>query len=120
MQNGYPSRRRSLVGDARFETQVNKENKRKWLEELRQLSRDSDLSEDDLILVEETILAPEQKALQKEEEKPEETDLVLSLNDSMASLARILKTMDVSCCSHVFIFLCILRWYRADNTKDDD
>lgn len=50
-QNGYPSRRRSLVGDARFETQQNKENKRNWLQEIRQLSRDSELSEDDLILV---------------------------------------------------------------------
>lgn len=56
-QNGYPSRRRSLVGDARFETQLNKENKRSWLQEIRQLSRDSELSEDDLILVDDdTIL----------------------------------------------------------------
>lgn len=46
-----------MVGDARFETQLNKENKRSWLQEIRQLSRDSELSEDDLILVDDdTIL----------------------------------------------------------------
>ncbi|CAG7820861.1 unnamed protein product [Allacma fusca] len=94
--NGYPSRRRSLVGDARFETQVNKEAKRTWLEEIRQLSRDSDLSEDDLLLVDDSILPAVQIPKPKDDEKPEETDLVLSLNESMVSLARILKTMDNS------------------------
>lgn len=35
-QNGYPSRRRSLVDDARFEAQVVKQNKQANLEEARQ------------------------------------------------------------------------------------
>lgn len=35
-QNGYPSRRRSLVDDARFETLVVKQTKQNVLEEARQ------------------------------------------------------------------------------------
>lgn len=35
MQNGYPSRRRSLVDDARFETLVVKQTKQSVLEEAR-------------------------------------------------------------------------------------
>lgn len=35
-QNGYPSRRRSLVDDARFETIVVKQNKHSVLEEARE------------------------------------------------------------------------------------
>lgn len=35
-QNGYPSRRRSLVDDARFETIVVKQNKQCVLEEARE------------------------------------------------------------------------------------
>lgn len=35
-QNGYPSRRRSLVDDARFETLVVKQTKQSVLEEARQ------------------------------------------------------------------------------------
>ncbi|XP_021966894.1 tyrosine 3-monooxygenase [Folsomia candida] len=109
VQNGYPSRRRSLVGDARFETQVNKENKRNWLEEIRQLSRDSDLSEDDLILVDESgILEKEHKeqststsvdgaaASGGEESAPkaEQATIVLTLKDNMLSLGNILNLVD--------------------------
>lgn len=36
LQNGYPSRRRSLVDDARFESLVVKQNKQTVLEEARQ------------------------------------------------------------------------------------
>lgn len=35
LQNGYPSRRRSLVDDARFETLVVKQTKQSVLEEAR-------------------------------------------------------------------------------------
>lgn len=35
LQNGYPSRRRSLVDDARFESLVVKQNKQTVLEEAR-------------------------------------------------------------------------------------
>ena len=85
-----------MVGDARFETTINKESKRTWLEEIRQFSRDSDLSEDDLLLVDDAIVISDELTKPKEAEKPEETDVVLSLNDNMVSLARILKTVDVS------------------------
>lgn len=36
LQNGYPSRRRSLVDDARFETIVVKQTKQSVLEEARE------------------------------------------------------------------------------------
>lgn len=82
-QNGYPSRRRSLVGDARFETQINKENKRSWLQEIRQLSRDSELSEDDLILVDDdTIIVSPTLEEEPFEETAEEAD-----NSSLGSVA---------------------------------
>lgn len=48
LQHGYPSRRRSLVGDAKFETVKNKEAKLSWLEEYRSLSQDNELSEDEV------------------------------------------------------------------------
>ncbi|CAL8079167.1 unnamed protein product [Orchesella dallaii] len=118
IENGYPSRRRSLVGDARFETQLNKENKRTWLQEIRQLSRDSELSEDDLILVDDdTIIVSstleeepseepgasaekaepiilKQKQKSVEEKDQEEATIILTLKNGMVSLVNILKTID--------------------------
>lgn len=38
LQNGYPSRRRSLVDDARFETMVIEQTRQTVLEEARQLA----------------------------------------------------------------------------------
>ncbi|KAM3968504.1 tyrosine hydroxylase ple [Aphomia sociella] len=43
IENGYPSRRRSLVDDARFETLVVKQNKQSVLEEARARANDSGL-----------------------------------------------------------------------------
>lgn len=110
VQNGYPSRRRSLVGDARFETAVNKENKRNWLEEIRQLSRDSDLSEDDLILVDEAeykaklakagVELPVEGATaagadgDDASQKSEHATIVLTLKDNMLSLGTVLGLID--------------------------
>ncbi len=37
-QNGYPSQKRSLVEDAKFETRVHQETKKTWLEAVRQQS----------------------------------------------------------------------------------
>ncbi|XP_064542478.1 tyrosine 3-monooxygenase [Drosophila montana] len=45
IENGYPSRRRSLVDDARFETLVVKQNKQTVLEEARSKANDASLEE---------------------------------------------------------------------------
>jgi len=88
---------------------VNKETKRTWLEEIRQLSNDSEISEDDLLFVDESVLASvpprpvlEEKTLlglakkeEEEEGKPGEATLMLSLTQGMVAVARILKTIDV-------------------------
>ncbi|CAG2163606.1 unnamed protein product, partial [Oppiella nova] len=51
--HGYPSRRRSLVGDAKFETVKNREAKLNWLQESRDISEDNELSEEEVIVVNE-------------------------------------------------------------------
>ncbi|XP_068143311.1 tyrosine 3-monooxygenase [Drosophila tropicalis] len=45
IENGYPSRRRSLVDDARFETLVTKQTKQSVLEEARNKANDASLEE---------------------------------------------------------------------------
>ncbi|GFS75076.1 hypothetical protein TNCV_1397101 [Trichonephila clavipes] len=45
--HGYPSRRRSLVGDAKFETVKNKEAKETWILEQRKKTEDEELSEEE-------------------------------------------------------------------------
>ncbi|GAB6027768.1 hypothetical protein CHUAL_002004 [Chamberlinius hualienensis] len=51
IENGYPARRRSLVGDAKFETIVNKQARESWLKETRSMSEDDDLVEEEVFLV---------------------------------------------------------------------
>ncbi|XP_033149593.1 tyrosine 3-monooxygenase-like [Drosophila busckii] len=46
IENGYPSRRRSLVDDARFESLVVKQNKQTVLEEARNKANDASLEND--------------------------------------------------------------------------
>ncbi|CAG2115510.1 unnamed protein product, partial [Medioppia subpectinata] len=53
MYHGYPSRRRSLVGDAKFETVKNREAKLNWLQESRDISEDNELSEEEVLVVNE-------------------------------------------------------------------
>ena len=36
MQNGYKGNTRNLVDDAKFETKVNEENKKNWIQMVRQ------------------------------------------------------------------------------------
>lgn len=48
IQEGYPGRRRSLVGDAKFEAVKNREAKLQWLKEGRQASQDHTISEDEV------------------------------------------------------------------------
>ncbi|GFS43223.1 tyrosine 3-monooxygenase [Trichonephila inaurata madagascariensis] len=47
IEHGYPSRRRSLVGDAKFETVKNKEAKETWILEQRKKTEDEELSEEE-------------------------------------------------------------------------
>lgn len=48
-QHGYPSRRRSLVDDAKFETVKNREAKLSWLLEQQRDSEDHNISEEEVI-----------------------------------------------------------------------
>lgn len=73
---------------------MKKEAKRTWLEEIKQLSQDSELSEEDLILVEESS-KPEK------EDVAQSTALVLSLKDTMVSFGNILTTIEVKCITFV-------------------
>ncbi|KFM74226.1 Tyrosine 3-monooxygenase, partial [Stegodyphus mimosarum] len=83
IEHGYPSRRRSLVGDAKFETVKNKEAKESWILEARKKSEDEDLSEEEVFLVSDI---PEEPLL-----SPQQVNLVLSLKDGFNTLPRILS-----------------------------
>ncbi|XP_045784184.1 tyrosine 3-monooxygenase isoform X3 [Maniola jurtina] len=88
IENGYPSRRRSLVDDARFETLVVKQTKQSVLEEARARANDYTLTEEEVILQNAASESPEaEQAIQK-------AALLLRMRDGMGSLARILKTID--------------------------
>ncbi|XP_074604948.1 tyrosine hydroxylase ple [Brevipalpus obovatus] len=88
VEHGYPSRRRSLVDDAKFETQKNREARLSWLQEQRQSSQDQELSEEEVLIVREA--SEEQNA-----QEPKDSNLILSLNDnSLSSLPRILKLIE--------------------------
>ncbi|KAG8183468.1 hypothetical protein JTE90_002850 [Oedothorax gibbosus] len=84
IEHGYPSRRRSLVGDAKFETVKNKEAKESWISELRKKKSDEDLSEEEVFLVseipDESLPSP-----------PQQVNLVLSVKDGLNNLLRILR-----------------------------
>lgn len=90
IENGYPSRRRSLVGDAKFETIVNKQTKDSWLEEQRKLSNDDELSEEEVFLVSGPIVVEEPATI------VQQTSLVFALKDGIVSIARILKAIEGS------------------------
>nr|XP_042906248.1 tyrosine 3-monooxygenase-like isoform X2 [Parasteatoda tepidariorum] len=89
-KHGYPSRRRSLVGDAKFETVKNKEAKESWILEQRKKSEDEKLSEEEAYLV-------------SEEAAPQQVNLVLSVKDAFSTLPRILKIIQ-SCQSSILHF----------------
>ncbi|XP_055840903.1 tyrosine 3-monooxygenase isoform X2 [Episyrphus balteatus] len=88
IENGYPSRRRSLVDDARFETLVVKQTKQSVLEEARSKANDAGLTEDEIVLANAATESPEaENALQS-------AALVVRLKDGMSSLGRILKAIE--------------------------
>lgn len=124
IENGYPSRRRSLVDDARFETIVVKQTKQTVLDEARVKANDSDSLEvqqvpeqhpqavDDLqneeIVSNETQddeidagLTEEEVVLQNAASESPEAEkevvraaVVVHLRDGMGSLGRILKAVE--------------------------
>ncbi|XP_017787283.1 PREDICTED: tyrosine 3-monooxygenase [Nicrophorus vespilloides] len=108
IENGYPSRRRSLVDDARFETMVVTQTKQTVLDEARLRANDSSLepeveinekptpkqTEDgeDAGLTEEEIIL--QNSLNEGPEIVQKAALVLRLREGMSSLSRVLKTIE--------------------------
>ncbi|XP_053212477.1 tyrosine 3-monooxygenase-like [Panonychus citri] len=86
VEHGYPSRRRSLVDDAKFETKKNSEARLSWLQEQRQNSQDTDLSEEEVLVVTEN---------KDDQDSPRIHNLLLCPNDgSFSGLARILKFIE--------------------------
>ncbi|XP_017887769.1 tyrosine 3-monooxygenase isoform X2 [Ceratina calcarata] len=88
IENGYPSRRRSLVDDARFESLVVKQTKQSVLEEARQRANDAGLTEEEVVLAKTIAESPES------EYSVQKAALVLRMREGIGSLARILKTIE--------------------------
>ncbi|KAB7506156.1 Tyrosine 3-monooxygenase [Armadillidium nasatum] len=85
--NGYPSRRRSLVEDAKFESTIKKQQKQTWIEEARQsfalcFTTDSEISEEEVFLVTSST-DPVQNVI-----------LILGLLEGLSTLPRIIKTVE--------------------------
>ncbi|KAH9406020.1 hypothetical protein TYRP_014318 [Tyrophagus putrescentiae] len=88
--HGYPNRRRSLVGDAKFETVKNREAKLSWLQESRSSSQDFDLSEEEVIVVNESKEDNDYTSLKK-------SSLLITLKEGgLADLPRVLKLVQAS------------------------
>jgi tyrosine 3-monooxygenase len=118
IENGYPSRRRSLVDDARFETMVVTQNKQTVLDEARQRANDINVESDDKSCTiecnpnedippqpeqqeEDVGLTEEEVILQNSINENPETEralqkaiIILRLKEGMSSLARVLKTVE--------------------------
>lgn len=86
VEHGYPSQRRSLVVDAKFETVKNKEAKEFWMKELMEGSGDLGLTEKEAILVSE--LPNDESLTQKS------CNLILTVKDDFTSLPRIIKIVE--------------------------
>lgn len=93
-QHGYPSNRRSLVGDAKFETVINKQAKLNWLQESRSISHDFDLSEEEVLIEDET----KQTQQDLEFNSPRRSNIVITLNEmgGFNDLPRLIKLITVS------------------------
>ncbi|XP_064487618.1 tyrosine 3-monooxygenase-like [Ornithodoros turicata] len=79
VEHGYPSRRRSLVDDAKFETQKNKEAQEEWKRQTS--SQDGDIISE--VFVEEVV--PEEK---------QTTNVVFGLKHGVEALTSILKEVE--------------------------
>ncbi|GFR30364.1 tyrosine 3-monooxygenase [Trichonephila clavata] len=104
LDHGYPSRRRSLVGDAKFETVKNKEAKETWILEQRKKTEDEELSEEEVFLVSDVPDEPLPS--------PQQVNLVLSVKDGFNTLPRILRIIQ-SCQG------CILHLETRTSRKKD-
>ncbi|XP_065160635.1 tyrosine 3-monooxygenase-like isoform X2 [Atheta coriaria] len=109
-KNGYPSRRRSLVDDARFETMVVTQTKQTVLDEARLRANDSSLEPEvddkpqkteqteegeDTGLTEEEVILQNAIAEGVDGDKVmQKAALVLRLRDGMSSLSRVLKSIE--------------------------
>ena len=100
LKHGYPSRRRSLVDDAKFETVKNREAKLSWLLESRQSSQDLTLSEEEVWATDDVpattaappILPPPTTAVEEQEGTK---GILLSLKaGGFASLSKIIQAVD--------------------------
>ncbi|KAG4070984.1 hypothetical protein HA402_001421 [Bradysia odoriphaga] len=123
IENGYPSRRRSLVDDARFETIVVKQTKQTVLEEAREKANvenieieiqneEHEASEeetpvrlslntqhfhsilDEGLTEEEVVLSNAIAASAEAEQAVQRAALIVRLRDGMSSLGRILKSIE--------------------------
>ena len=105
LQHGYPNRRRSLVGDAKFETVKNREAKLSWLQESRSSSQDFDLSEEEVKGIVENIICHfyfsqvivvSETNENKDFTSLKKSNLMISLKeDGFNDLARVLKLVQV-------------------------
>ncbi|KAL7636639.1 UNVERIFIED_CONTAM: hypothetical protein RMT77_013416 [Armadillidium vulgare] len=82
IENGYPSRRRSLVEDAKFESTIKKQQKQTWIEEARQSFDSEEISEEEVFLVTSST-DPVQNVI-----------LILGLLEGLSTLPRIIKTIE--------------------------
>lgn len=88
----FPGNTRNLVDDAKFETKVNEENKKNWIQLVRQQTEelaDEDLGEDDVFIIESIVK-------NEENEKLRVTLIITLLKDSMAGLNKILKIVEAN------------------------
>lgn len=86
IENGYPSRRRSLVDDARFETIVTKQTKQSVLEEARHRANDASL--EDCILQAQEHHVPQSDKIEfqnNEQQQLEDTAILHDDNDVVDS-----------------------------------
>lgn len=81
-----------MVGDAKFETQKNREAKQSWIEESRSESQDFDLSEEEVIVAEES----RQKEVEDDSLKRKNLIITLPANNGLDNLPRILRLMQVT------------------------
>lgn len=125
IQHGYPSRRRSLVDDAKFETVKNREAKLSWLLESRQSSQDLTLSEEEVWATDEYNVPATTTVTAIVQPKPEPTSpptadaietksILLSLEaGGFASLSKIIQVVD-SCDGHI----CYLESRKSSSTME--
>lgn len=92
IENGYKSNTRNIVADAKFETKVNEENKKNWIQLVRQQTEelaDEDLGEDDVFVLESIAEA------KKNDEDKLRVTLILNMKESMTSLGKVIKIIEV-------------------------